>query len=97
MQNENVELLIDKYQPRILNDFLMDPETIQLIHILMKMNKFNLLFIGESSCGKTSMLNVILKEYYLDVSEKNKENNILIISSLKEQGIHYYRNELKIF
>ena len=97
MQNENNELLIDKYQPKRLSDFILDQETIQLIHILIKMNKFNLLLIGENSCGKTSMLNVILKEYYLDVSEKNKENNTLIISSLKEQGIHYYRNELKIF
>ena len=97
MQNENAELFIDKYQPKRLNDFLMDQETVQLIRTLIKMNKFNLLFISESSCGKTSMLNVILKEYYFDVSEKNKENNILVISSLKEQGIHYYRNELKIF
>ena len=85
MQNENNELLIDKYQPKRLSDFILDQETIQLIHILIKMNKFNLLLIGENSCGKTSMLNVILKEYYLDVSEKNKENNTLIISILKEQ------------
>lgn len=97
MQDENNELFIDKYQPQKINEFLMDDDTIQLIHILIKMDHFNLLFIGESGCGKTSMINVIVKEYYADISEKNIENNILTISSLKEQGIHYYRNELKIF
>lgn len=97
MQNGSNELFINKYQPKNLNDFLMDQETIELIHILIQMNKFNLLFIGGNSSGKTSILNIIVKEYYRDISEKNIENNILIISNLKEQGIHYYRNELKIF
>jgi replication factor C subunit 2/4 len=75
----------------------MEQDILELIHILIKMDHFNLLFIGESGSGKTSMINVIVKEYYENVSEKNMENNILTISSLKEQGIHYYRNELKIF
>ena len=90
--NENI-LFINKYQPQKLEDFILENETIQLIHILLKMDKFNLLFIGESSCGKTSMLNILVK----DISDKLIENNTLTISNLKEQGIHYYRNELKIF
>jgi DNA polymerase III delta prime subunit len=97
MQNENNELFINKYQPQKINEFLMEQDILELIHILIKMDHFNLLFIGESGSGKTSMINVIVKEYYENVSEKNMENNILTISSLKEQGIHYYRNELKIF
>jgi len=94
---QNNELFINKYQPQKINEFLMEQDILELIHILIKMEIFNLLFIGESGSGKTSMINVIVKEYYENVSEKNMENNILTISSLKEQGIHYYRNELKVF
>ena len=97
MQNENNELFINKYQPQKINDFLMEQDTMDLIHILIQMDKFNIFFIGESGCGKTSMIHAILKEYYANISERNIENNILTISTLKEQGIHYYRNELKIF
>jgi len=94
---QNNELFINKYQPQKINEFLMEQDILELIHILIKMENFNLLFIGESGCGKTSMINVIVKEYYANICEKNIENNILTISSLKEQGIHYYRNELKVF
>lgn len=97
MQNENNELFINKYQPQKINDFLMEQDTMDLIHILIQMDKFNIFFIGESGCGKTSMIHAIVREYYANISERNIENNILTISSLKEQGIHYYRNELKIF
>jgi len=97
MQNETNELFINKYQPQKINEFLMEQDTLDLIHILIKMDKFNILFIGESGCGKTSMIHAIVREYYTNISERNIDNNILTISSLKEQGIHYYRNELKIF
>ena len=97
MQNENNELFINKYQPQKINEFLMEQDTMDLIHILIKMDKFNILFIGESGCGKTSMIHAIVREYYANISERNIDNNIITISSLKEQGIHYYRNELKIF
>jgi DNA polymerase III delta prime subunit len=91
------ELLLYKYQPIILNDFLMEKQTTECIQMMIKMDKMNFLFIGESGSGKTSILNVLMKEYYSNVSEREKENNVLFITSLKEQGIHYYRNELKIF
>jgi DNA polymerase III delta prime subunit len=91
------ELLLYKYQPIILNDFLMEKQTSEWIRMMIKMDKMNFLFIGESGSGKTSILNVLMKEYYSNVSEREKENNVLFITSLKEQGIHYYRSELKIF
>ena len=45
--------------------------------------------------GKTTLMNLLVKKYYGDVENKNE--NIMIINCLKEQGIQYYRNEVKNF
>ena len=61
------------------------------------MDNLNILFIGNSGCGKSSLIKVIINEYYKDVPNYLIENNILTINSLKEQGISYYRTEVKTF
>jgi replication factor C small subunit len=58
------------------------------------MDNLNIIFIGDSGCGKTSLINVIIREYY---GKDPQNDNILIINSLKDQGITYYRNDVKIF
>ena len=42
-------------------------------------------------------MNAIVKEYYKDISLQEYSNNILEINNLREQGINYYRNDVKIF
>jgi DNA polymerase III delta prime subunit len=86
--------LIYKYQPRFLNEFEMDDELLNLIKTLLSMNTLNILFIGDSGVGKTSLINAIIRDYYGD---QPKEENVLSINSLKEQGISYYRNDVKTF
>ena len=86
--------LIYKYQPHCINDFEMDHELIQLIKTLISMNTLNILFIGDSGVGKTSLINSIIQDYY---NGNLQEENILSINSLKEQGISYYRNDVKTF
>ena len=61
------------------------------------MDNLNILLIGDMASGKTSLLNAIIKEYYKDYSLKQYEENILYINSLKEQGINYYRSDVKTF
>jgi len=40
----------------------------------------------------------LIREYYgLSKNDVIPENNILFINNLKEQGIHYFRNEMKTF
>jgi DNA polymerase III delta prime subunit len=58
------------------------------------MDNLNILFIGDSGSGKSSILNSIIKEYYNGIDDPN---DILYINNLKEQGIQYYRNEVKTF
>jgi len=96
LKNEK-ELFIHKYQSTCLNDFLMEPQMIEILKTLLKIDHINILFIGKSGSGKTTLLNIIVNEYYKNIPEKELENNILSISSLKEQGVQYYRNEVKIF
>jgi len=86
--------LIYKYQPRLLNEFEMEDELLNLIKTLISMNTLNILFIGDSGVGKTSLINAIIHDYY---GEQPKEENVLSINSLKEQGISYYRNDVKTF
>jgi replication factor C subunit 2/4 len=86
---------LKKYQPRKYNEFVIDNEYIQLLDTLIEMNTLNILFIGDSGTGKTSLIEATIREYYdLDVIPKN---NVLYINSLQEQGISYYRNEVKTF
>ena len=85
---------IYKYQPSFLHEFEYEDELILLIRTLIKMDNLNVLFIGDSGCGKTSLINVIIREYY---GKELPSDNILIINSLKDQGITYYRNDVKTF
>ena len=85
---------ITKYQPVILKDFEIDDELITLIQTLIKMDNLNILFVGDSGTGKSSLISAIIKEYYGD---DYNENNLLYINNLKDQGISYYRSDVKTF
>ena len=87
---------IYKYQPLYLKDFEMDNELFTLIKTLIEMNNLNLLFVGDSGCGKTSIINAIIREYYGNFDDLNNENT-MFINNLKEQGISYYRSEARTF
>jgi replication factor C subunit 2/4 len=90
-------LFLNKYQPLYFNDFETDDEIIDILNTLINMNNLNILFIGDIGSGKTTFLNAAIKEYYKDYTYKQYHDNILHINSLKEQGINYYRNDVKTF
>ena len=93
----NSVLFINKFQPLYFPDFEMDSEMGDILHTLISMNKLNILFVGNQGCGKTSLINALIKEYYKDIKPKVYESNIMQINNLKEQGINYYRNDVKTF
>ena len=47
--------------------------------------------------GKTVLIDSILHNYYGIENIKRIKNNILYISSLREQGISFYKNDVKVF
>ncbi len=89
-------LFLNKYQPQLFKDFELDSDIANILTTLINMNNLNILFIGDIGSGKTSFLNATIKEYYGPNISINDEN-ILYINSLKEQGINYYRNDVKTF
>ena len=84
----------DNYKPNNLSDINLNTKTIEIINIYLKNNKMLFLIHGPSLSGKTSLINILLKEYY---NSSNHNDNILYINLLKEQGINYFRNEIKNF
>lgn len=87
-------LFIHKFQPIYLEDFGMDADMYTFIKTLIQINNLNVLLTGNMASGKTSLLSAIIREYY---GGKLHPENILYINSLKEQGINYYRSDVKTF
>lgn len=91
------ETFMAKYKPYYLSDF-SEPELIKVIRTLFSMDDLNILFVGSIGSGKTCLLNALIREYYgLSKASTFSETNIMFINNLKEQGINYYRNEMKTF
>jgi len=91
------KLFIHKYQPLCFNDFGENNEVVKMLKTLVLIDDINILLIGNIASGKTSLLNTLIKEYYIGYLPKEYEENILYINSLKEQGINYYRTDVKTF
>ena len=95
--NKDTKLFVNKYQPQSFFDFNSNNDVIKILKTLIEMNNLNILLIGNFASGKTSLLNTIIKEYYTGISEKEYINNVLYINNLREQGINYYRTDVKTF
>jgi len=91
------KLFINKYQPLYFKDFGENNEVIKMLKTLTLIDELNILLIGDMTSGKTSILNALIREYYSGFSLKEYEDNVLYINSLKEQGINYYRTDVKTF
>jgi DNA polymerase III delta prime subunit len=91
------KLFINKYQPLNFKDFGENNEVIKMLKTLILIDDLNILLIGDMTSGKTSILNALIREYYFGFSPKEYEDNVLYINSLKEQGINYYRTDVKTF
>jgi replication factor C small subunit len=91
------KLFIQKYQPLYFNDYNIDEKIIKMLKTLILIDNLNILIIGDNASGKTSLLNTLIREYYVGYVPKDYEENVLYINSLKEQGINYYRTDVKSF
>ena len=86
---------LKKYQPKQLKEFQKDKDIIDIIKILVDMESLNILLIGDHGSGKTSLVDAIIRQYYK--TDTIPDNNVIYINNLKDQGIQYYRTEVKIF
>jgi DNA polymerase III delta prime subunit len=92
------EIFITKYKPVYIEDFHFKSDFLSVLNTLFEMDDINILFIGSPNSGKTSLLYAIIRKYYgLSKTSSLPENNIMFINNLKEQGINYFRTEMKTF
>ena len=89
------ETLTTRYKPVALEHFFLNQESNQVIETLLALHSLNLLLVGESGTGKTALVDTIVNLYYKDVD--NYRGDIMIITSLQDQGIAFYRNEVRTF
>ena len=90
-------LFVYKYQPLYFDDFGKSNDVISTLKSLICIDYLNILLVGDMASGKTSLLNSLIREYYVGYNPKDYEDNVLYINNLKEQGINYYRTDVKTF
>jgi DNA polymerase III delta prime subunit len=91
------KLFVHKYQPMYFEDFGKNNDVVKMLKTLIAFDNLNILLAGDIASGKTSLLNALIREYYVGSAPKEYAENVLYINSLKEQGINYYRTEVKTF
>lgn len=97
---------IAKYAPGNLQDFQQidsnnvktHTKTTFLLNTLTELDDLNIMLIGGTNSGKTTLINAILRDYYgIGKLATIPEANIMFINNLKEQGIQFFRNEMRTF
>ena len=58
---------IYKYKPLRLDEFDKDEELITILKTMIRIDSLNILLIGDLGCGKTSLINAIIHDYYSDI------------------------------
>ena len=75
------QTLIHKYKPYYVEDFTDNNKFKNSIQVLQSLDNLNLLFIGNSCSGKTTLLDCIVRGYYnLTQNELIRETNVLYIN-----------------
>lgn len=92
------EIFMNQYKPYQLKEYNLNEKRMELLRTLFEIEDINILLVGSQNSGKTTFLYTIIRQYYhLKKYDRIPETNILLINPLKEQGIHYFRNEMKTF
>lgn len=87
-----------KYKPYFISDFYLEKAHLTVLKSLNELDDLNLLIVGNSCSGKTSLIYAIIREYYgMNETAVFPEYNIMFINNLKEQGIQFFRTEMKTF
>ena len=86
---------LKKYQPKKYSDYCNFKDTIEIMKTILNIDNVNILFVGNQGGGKTTFIKSTIREYY--DTDVIPSRNILYINNLSDQGIQYYRSEVKTF
>jgi DNA polymerase III delta prime subunit len=85
---------VEKYRPSYMTDIIGHSDILNILKALIQNdNLINLIFSGPSGTGKTSLVRVIVNEYY----GSNAYYNVLELNASDERGIETVRNRIKQF
>ncbi len=87
---------MNKYLPTEFSELNLNTQNLKIIESYLKNNKLFFLIYGDQLSGKTTLINILLDKYYSN-SKEEKNKNVLYFNILKDQGINYFRNDLKHF
>ena len=90
------DLLINKYKPKKIQDCYFDTNTMKILENFISNNNYNFILHGDSGCGKSSVINIIINNYY-NYNTFLISSNVCYITILKDQGINFYKNDIKLF
>jgi len=69
---------IEKYKPYYISDFFAEERFYKVLRTLLEIDNLNILFVGNTSSGKTTILYALIREYYgLAKNAPFPENNIM--------------------
>tara|TARA_B100001063_G_scaffold232239_1_gene247135 strand:+ start:419 stop:1396 length:978 start_codon:yes stop_codon:yes gene_type:complete len=95
-KNKHYESISNKYTPRNIDEFYIDYELKMLLNNFINNHDYlNIILKGHSGSGKTSILNKLIELYFSN--SNNTKENVLFINNSKDQGIQYFRHEVKTF
>ena len=77
-----------KYKPKRLKDLYLDSRISNVLNELIKLNNLSIILIGDQGSGKTTIINTVLNEYYLNI-------DIIDSSSLFQQYNYYLNIDIK--
>ena len=89
--------LLEKYIPRNIDDINLTKNTSYMLNKIINSNNIQIIILGDIGCGKTILSNLILDKVYKNIEYKKYDDYIMSISLLKDQGMLYYKTELKNF
>ena len=92
-QNKNMRFLT-KYKPTNIDEFQLNNNMKMFIEKIIIPDGASFIVIGPSGSGKSVLIDYIIKQHFACY---NKKNDVLVINSLSETGISFYKSELKSF
>jgi DNA polymerase III gamma/tau subunit len=90
----NKQLLIHKYSPKHLDEFIGNNEVKLFLKNMIQCNCISFILLGSQGYGKTSFLEAFVNDYFKSHNITNFHNSVLYINQFKEQGIHFFKNEV---